>query len=359
MALFPAPPLFSTQPQSICFLRLSAIGDICHAVAAVQALQKHWPETKITWIIGKVEAQLLAGLENVELIVFDKKTGLKGMQEVWHQLKGRQFDALIHMQLALRASLLTLGIKARYKVGFNFKRAKEAQWLFTNRRIPDTQSQHVLDSFFSFIEYLGVPRTSPQWQLPLSEDDHRFAKQNIPPKTIAICPAASKDERNWLPERYAKFADWVIEQGYQVVLCGSPARRERELADTIQNQMQHQAIDLVGKTSLKQLAAVLKQTEIVLAPDSGPAHLATTQGTPVIGLYGHSNPKRTGPYHSLQYVVSVYEQFAQEQHGKPAAQLPWSRRVKGTHVMDSITLEAVQQSFMAIRQQFNHQKVTL
>lgn len=345
MSLFSAPPLFSTQPKAVCFLRLSAIGDICHAVAAVQALQKHWPETKITWIIGKVEAQLLDGLEGVELIVFDKKAGFKGMQAVWQPLKGRQFDALLHMQIALRASLLTLGIKARYKVGFNFKRAKEAQWLFTNRRIPDTQSQHVLDSFFSFIEYLGVPRTSPEWQLPLSEEDHQFAEQAIPIQTIAICPAASKDERNWLPERYAKFADWVTEQGHTVVFCGSPTERERKLADTIQSQMQHNAIDLVGKTTLKQLTAVLGRADIVLAPDSGPAHIATTQGTPVIGLYGHSNPKRTGPYNSLQYVVSVYAQFAQEQHGKPAERLPWSSRVKGAHVMDSITLEAVQQSF--------------
>ncbi len=152
-------PLFSQAPHSVCFLRLSAIGDVCHAVAAVQALQRYWPETKVTWIIGKVEAQLLQGLEDVELIVFDKKQGLKGMQAVWAQLQGRRFDALVHMQLALRASLLTLGIKARYKVGFHLKRAKEGQWLFTNRKIADTDSAHVLDSFYSFIEYLGVPRS--------------------------------------------------------------------------------------------------------------------------------------------------------------------------------------------------------
>ena len=81
------PALFSSPPKSVCFLRLSAIGDVCHAVAAVQALQKYWPETKVTWIIGKVEAQLLQGLDNVELIVFDKKAGWAGMKSVWRQLK--------------------------------------------------------------------------------------------------------------------------------------------------------------------------------------------------------------------------------------------------------------------------------
>ncbi len=353
-------PLFSSAPKSVCFLRLSAIGDVCHAVSAIQALQKQWPETKVTWIIGKVEAQLLQGLENVELIVFDKKAGWAGIKSVWRAIKGRNFDVLVHMQLALRASIVTLGIKAKYKVGFNRKRAKEGQWLFTNKKIPDTHSQHVLDSFFSFIEYLGVPKSKPEWHLPISESDHQFAIQTLQGKpTIVICPAASKDERNWLNERYALFADWVIKKGYQVAICGSPAEREIVLADAIQSHMQHQAINLVGKTSLKQLTAVLNAAEVVLAPDSGPAHLATTQGTPVIGLYGHSNPKRTGPYNSQEYVVSVYEQFVQQQHNKPIDTLSWSTRVKGSHVMDSIRLESVQESFLIIENKLNHEKVTL
>lgn len=223
-------PLFEQAPNSVCFLRLSAIGDVCHAVAAVQALQRHWPSTKVTWVIGKVEAQLLQGLEGVELIVFDKKQGLDGMKAVWRQLKGRRFDALVHMQLALRASLVTLGIKATYKVGFNFKRAKEGQWLFTNRKISDTESAHVLDSFYSFIEYLGVPRTPPQWQLPISDTEHHFAQETLGDQpTLVISPAASKDERNWLAERYAALGDYAYEQGYQVAICGSPAEREKKL----------------------------------------------------------------------------------------------------------------------------------
>lgn len=345
-------PLFSSAPESVCFLRLSAIGDTCHAVAAVQALQKHWPSTKVTWIIGKVEAQLLDGLEGVELIVFDKKQGLKGMQKVWSQLKGRRFDALIHMQLALRASLLTVGIKAKYKVGFNFKRAKEGQWLFTNKKISDTTSQHVLDSFMSFIEYLGVPKSPPSWQLPISSNEEAFAQQalnGLP--TIIISPAASKDERNWLTERYAQLSDWLVEQGYQVALCGSPSEREMKLGQDIVNTAKQPILNLTGQTSLKQLAAILKQAKVVIAPDSGPAHIATTQGTPVIGLYGHSNPKRTGPYNNLDSVASVYEQFVEQQQGKPAEQLPWSTRVKGEHIMQSITLEMVQSKLQPLLSQ--------
>lgn len=336
--------LFKQPPSSICILRLSAIGDVCHALAAVQALQRHWPNTQVTWIIGKIEYQLLKDSPGIEFIVYDKHSGYAGMKALWQQLQGRRFDALVHMQLALRASLLTAGIRAKYKIGFNFKRAKELQWLFTNRKIQDTESAHVLDSFFSFIEYLGVPRSQPQWQLAISADDKALVQQWLQNKpTIAICPAASKDERNWLPERYAAIADYLAAKGYQVVLCGSPAEREIQLAASISAKMHTQALNLVGKTSLKQLAAVLGACKLVIAPDSGPAHIATTQYTPVLGLYAHSNPKRTGPYNNVNDVVSVYEQAVEQQQGKPADTLPWSTRAKGEHLMANISLEQVQE----------------
>ena len=340
-------PLFTTAPKSICLLRLSAIGDVCHAVAMVQAIQKQWPSTKITWIMGKIEAQLLNDLPDVEVIIFDKKTGYQGMKAIWKQLKERRFDALLHMQLALRASALTLGIKAKYKVGFNFKRAKEGQWLFTNKKIPDTASQHVLDSFFEFAYFLGINKTTPTWNIPLSADDIEFANQvsrfNRP--LFVISPAASKDERNWLSARYAVVADYAAKTGFEVVLCGSPAPREQKLGEKIAKQMQQPVINLIGKTSLKQLTAVLREAALVLAPDSGPAHIATTQGTRVIGLYGHSNPKRTGPYLSKDSIVSVYEKHVQQQHKKPLTDLPWSARAKGDHIMQDISTGQVIEQF--------------
>ncbi|KAB2823511.1 glycosyltransferase family 9 protein [Aliivibrio finisterrensis] len=347
--------LFTSAPDSLCILRLSAIGDVCHAIAAVQAIQKEWPTTKITWIVGKIEAQLIHDLPGITVIPFDKKMGLKGMKAIWSQLNNQRFDALVHMQLALRASVLTLGIKAKYKVGFNRKRAKEGQWLFTNRKIEDTASAHVLDSFYSFVEYLGVPKSEPTWNIPLSEADMAFVDEHIPTETpyVVISPAASKDERNWLTERYAHLAGWLHEQGYHVVLCGSPSDRERLLGESIASLSQTALINLIGKTSLKQLTAVLNKAAVVIAPDSGPAHIATTQGTPVIGLYGHSNPKRTGPYNSLPYVVSVYEQHVTQQQNKPIEELKWSTRVKGDHIMQDITLDMITNSFQQLASTFN------
>lgn len=129
-------PLFQTPPSSICILRLSAIGDCCHALALVRVIQRAWPQTRITWITGKIEATLFADLPGVEVIAFDKSKGWRGYLDLWRTLKGRKFDALLHLQAAMRASIATLGIKARVKLGFDKARANDGQWLFTNHRVP-------------------------------------------------------------------------------------------------------------------------------------------------------------------------------------------------------------------------------
>lgn len=334
--------LFSTPPNSLCILRLSAIGDVCHAIAVVQAIQNHWPQTEITWITGKIEAQLIGDLPGITVVTFDKKAGVAGMQAVWKTLKGQRFDALLHMQAALRASVLSLGIKAKYRIGFGRNRTKEGQWLFTNRHLPKTDAFHVLDNFADFARYLGVPFSAPSWNIPLAEEDRRFAQQYTAGKqTLLISPAASKDERNWLTERYAEIADYANTQGMQVLLCGSPAPREVALGKKIAQCCQQPVVNLIGQTNLKQLTALLGQAKVILAPDSGPAHLATTQGTPVIGLYAHSDPNRTGPYNSLDHVASVYAQHAEIQHGKPVDALTWGTRVKGEDLMKDISVEKV------------------
>ncbi|MCK6263267.1 glycosyltransferase family 9 protein [Vibrio sp. ZSDE26] len=327
--------------HSICIVRLSAIGDVCHALSAVQQIQSTYPQCRITWVMGKVEAQLLGDLPGIKVVVFDKKQGFKGMRDVWAELKNHRFDYLLHMQVALRASILTLGIKAKTKLGFSWSRAKEGQWLFTNKKLPHTKAPHVLDNFAQFSQFLGCKKQSPSWSIPISEKDSTLANELSHQPYVVISPAASKDERNWLTERYAQLADHAYHLGLQVILCGGPTDRERTLATKIEQAMQSPAINLIGKTSLKQLTAVLKKAEVVIAPDSGPAHIATTQGTPVIGLYAHSNPHRTGPYNSLGYTVSVYKQVAEEQYGEPLENVHWGARVKGSDLMQKIELEQV------------------
>lgn len=309
----------------------------------VQAVQRRHPQAKITWVVGKVEAQLLAGLEGVELVVFDKRLGWQGYKQLWAALKSQRFDVLLHMQVALRASIATLGIKAKAKVGFDKARAKEGQWLFVNHKIEPQSEPHVLDGFMNFARAVGVTDTKPTWKMPLTDAELSFAEQHIAgdQRTLIICPAASKAERNWLADRYAQVADFALSQGMKVMLCGGPAELEKQLAADIVAHAQGKITNLVGQTNLKQLLALLGRASLVIAPDTGPAHMAVTQGTPVIGLYAHSNPKRTGPYLSLDRVVSRYQQHIEVQTGKPLAQIPFGTRAKGSELMHDIDVESV------------------
>lgn len=354
----------ASAPQSICILRLSAIGDVCHAVAAVQALQRHFPGVPITWIIGKVEAMLLDGLPGVDLVVFDKKLGRKAYSDLAHKLGGKEFDVLLHMQVAFRANVASLFINAKRKIGFNWTLAKELHALFMRERIAPQHQPHVLDGFAGFVRHLGVPFLQqpgdvPVWQMPITDEHRAWAKAelqkahagstdspahpDIPALRghLVISPAASKAERNWLPERYAALADHAYQQGFAVYICGGPTQLERDLAAAIEQHASAPLHNLVGKTNLKQLLALLEQATLVVAPDTGPAHMAVTVGTPVIGLYGHSNPARTGPYLSRDYVVEVYHDELKRQTGKTAAELPWGTRVKGAHIMALISTERV------------------
>lgn len=91
--------------------------------------------------------------------------------------------------------------------------------------------------------------------------------------------------------------------------------------------------------------ALIKQAQLVLAPDTGPTHMATAAGVPVIGLYAHHNPQRTGPYHCREFVVSVYQPLMEAQSGRPLADLPWRSRLKDVQAMAHIEPQAVIQTF--------------
>src|SRR5882757_557568 len=122
--------VFSKPPADVCVLRLSALGDVCHALAVVRTLQQAWPQTRFTWIIGKIEAKLLGHIPDIEFIVFDKNAGLQAYRELRQKMR-RHFDVLLHMQLSLRASAIAALVPAKIKLGFDRARARELQWLVT------------------------------------------------------------------------------------------------------------------------------------------------------------------------------------------------------------------------------------
>jgi heptosyltransferase I len=323
-------------------MRLSAIGDVCHAVAMVQAIQRARPDIQITWVIGKIEFQLLQGLTNITFVIFDKKQGNQARKQLKKQLADTHFDALFMMQVALRANWVSRVINADIRIGFDKARSKELHSLFINHRIKSRMHSHVLDGFMGFAQAIGVS-SDVQWRMPLGDEDKLFAQRCTAKfdRVIVICPAASKSERCWSVDNYAAVINHFASLGIGVLLCGSPARLDTLLGEKISALAGDNVTNLIGKTSLKQLLAVLQAASCVLAPDTGPAHMATTVGTAVVGLYAHSNPRRTGPYNDLFRVVSVYDQIIQEQTGKLWQQLAWGKRAKGDDLMGRIRVKSV------------------
>ena len=330
-------------PGHVALLRLSALGDATHVVPLVRTIQRAWPRTRLTWIIGKGERILLDGLEGVEFAVYDKKTGFSGMRALWQQLAHHRLDALLQMQLAARANLLALGIDAPLRIGYDRVRSKEGHGLVVNRRIPEGGT-HVLDVLGSFAVPLGLEQTRVEWHLPVPQAAREWAAERLPgdTPTLIVSPCSSHALRNWLPERYAAAADHAARQhGYRIAICGGRSELERQTADAILAAMKEPAIDLVGRDTLKQLMALLERADILLGPDSGPVHIANALGTKVVGLYACTDAERSGPYSDRRFTVNRYDQAARRFLKKPASTLRWGKRVEFPGVMALIGLDEV------------------
>jgi heptosyltransferase I len=343
----------NSPPESVCILRLSAIGDTCHVVPVVRTLQRICPATQLTWIIGRSESGLMRLLPGVEFITIDKSAGLAALPALRRALRGRRFDALLHMQLSLRASLASLAVQARLRIGFDRARARELQWLFTNARIEPHRNEHVLDSFQGFLPALGLERGALEWNLPLPQEALDYAAALIPDSrpTLLVSPCSSHPARNWRSERYAAIiAHAVRAHDMRVMLCGGRSALERETGAAIERAAGVPLVNQIGRDTLPQMLALLARASVLLSPDSGPAHMATMVGTPVIGLYAATRLQRVGPYLSRQWCIDRYDAAARRFRGCSASQLPWHRKIELPGVMDLIEVADVRERLDALLQ---------
>jgi heptosyltransferase I len=335
-------PAVPHAPRSICLLRLSALGDATHVVPLVHTLRAAWPEVQLAWVIGKAEHRLLEGLEGVGFVEYDKHSGLAGMRAIRRHFAGERFDALLQLQVAARANLLSAFLPARRRIGYDRARAKDLHGLFVTERIAARRGMHVLDAIGSFAEPLGLKQTQVVWDLPVPAAAREWAAAQWPADgvpTLLISPCSSHVLRNWRPERNAAVANHAAARGWRVVLCGGRSALERETADAILAAMATPALDLVGKDTLKQLPALLERAELVMTPDSGPMHIANAMGTKVLGLHAASNPARSGPYSDQRYCVDRYDAAARRFLGKPESALRWGTKIERPGVMDLVTVE--------------------
>lgn len=342
----------SAQPRNICLIRLSALGDVTHAVPVLRAIQDQWPGTAVTWVTSTFEHKLLSLIDGVEFVTIDKKDGFAGYRKLRRRLAGERFDVMLQMQTSARANMTGACVRADIKLGWDRFRARDFHRLFMTHAIPETRFEHQLPGHLAFAQRIGLEIDQPRWDFPITDEAAEFAARVMPRDRpiLLLSPCSSHPARNWSATGYAAVADHAIEShGMAVVLSGGPSTLEQEMGAAIEKAMRHDATNLIGKDTLPQLIAIIERAALVLSPDSGPAHLANALAKPVIGLHASTWSRRSGPYSSLDLCVDKFAEAARKYRGKAPEQLRWGTRIENPGVMDLIEVDEVKQRLATAR----------
>ncbi len=330
--------------ENICLIRLSALGDTMHALAFVNQLRTGYPRAHISWILEPLPYEIVKHQSVVdEFIVFNPKSGFRAWLDLKRQLRNYRFDLLILPQLSFRSSLTAAMVNAEIKLGFDFRRSRELHWFFTNRHIPAHPPQHSLDLYFEFLDYLGIPRKPVEWNLEFTAEEISWREQffsRFDRPVIAFVAASSNPEKDWSPEGYARVMDHVhTNLGLQPVVVGGPSRREREFADRILECSRTAPVIALEKP-IRHTMLQLSGARLVVAPDTGPLHIAVALGIPTVSLYGYSNPRRCGPYRKYaDLLIDKYSDTEQETGIARKTKPGRMQRITPGEVIEKIELE--------------------
>ena len=299
----PAP----TVPGNICIVMMSAVGDAVHVLPVINALKRENPASRITWVLQPGPATLVRGHRSVDdIIIFDRSRGLRAFADAAAEMSRRRFDLVINLQVYFKAGIVTGFSRAPIKLGFDRARARDMNWLFTNRKIPANRVQHVQDQYFEFLYALGVSPEPVDWDLGPWDHEREWQRafvESIDRPIASIVVATSKPEKDWLPERWAEVADALhADLGMQVVLVGGRSERELAAERAVMEAATHQPLSTLG-SGLRNLVSILDASALVLSPDTGPLHMSVALNRPVISLMGYTNPKRTGPFRRFHDLI--------------------------------------------------------
>ncbi len=279
-----------SAPKKLCIVKLGAIGDVVNSLPLVNRLRAAYPETHITWVIAPLAHGLVQGHCAVDrFLVFD----VNKRSEWWpflRELRRQRFDLVIDLQRILKSGLITRLSGAPRRLGFDRGRCKEGSWVFTNERIAANPTPGVtVGQYLEFGEALGLPQQEPVWKLPFEP------WEGVRP-AVSLGIGASKPSNHWPMQHWTELASRLAgEFGAQrVALVGGPG--DRDNADQLLEQGPAGLLDTVGKLSLKQTAGLIAASEVFVACDTGPMHMAVATGTPLVALFGAADPLRTGPF---------------------------------------------------------------
>jgi heptosyltransferase I len=321
--------------MKIVIVMLSAVGDAVHVLPIINALKRHDSAHIITWVLNPAPAALVRGHHAIdEIIEIPPRPTVPALLDLRHH----QFDLVLDFQVALKAGLATAALSAPVKLGFDRSRARDLNWLFTTRKVPPHDRQHVQDQYFEFLDALSVPHDIVEWHLgpyPAERAGQAQFLSQFPGPIAALSIGATDPDREWLPDRWATVADTLsTTYGLQPVLVGAATPRALQAAATIQSLARHPIHNALG-SGLRPLVSILDGSALVISVDTATVHMAVAVDRPVISLMSNADPRRTGPYRRFHdLTIDAYHDA-----GAPLPpEISWTRRPGR---MPLITVDAV------------------
>lgn len=302
------PIAFPSPPRRILIIKPSAIGDVVHALPVLNLLRRRWPEAHLSWLVTPACAGLLERHPQLdEVIRFERREFGRGWRsprvaaELFRfmlDLGRRRFDLVIDLQGLFRSGWLAASTRAPCRVGP--ASAREGAWLFYTHRVPTgPPEQHAIERYLTIAEAVGCDRGPVEFHFAVDDADRATVAAQTPRRYAVLMPGANWLTKQWPVERFASLVAPLRERfGLECVVAGGPDTVA--LAERIPD-----AVNLAGRTNLRQLLALLERAALVVANDSGPMHVAAALGRPLVTPFGPTNPVRTGPYRRMGSVVRV------------------------------------------------------
>jgi len=307
------------EPQSILIVKLSAIGDVVQTLPMLEALKSQYPKAQIDWVVEEEASDLLIGHPALNRVIVSRRKSwpkqffregafrdtLGEIGKFIRDLRNLPYDWVIDNHGIFKSGLLVALSRGRRKIGFQRSPgiADEGNYLFTNERYkPLSIERHALERYLDLISQVGVPVDKPTLTFPVPAESRQSAEKLLrrygfsSHPLVVIHPMAKWPTKQWPSENFARLVEAFGQKGVSVAFTGS--RDDAEAVQEIHCQIKtpQRALNLVGQTSLKELAGLFSLSDLVLTTDTGPMHLAVAVKVSLIALFGPTAPWRTGPY---------------------------------------------------------------
>jgi heptosyltransferase-1 len=302
------------ESPRIALVKLSALGDVVHALPVAASLKAARPRAQLAWIVERREAAVLRDHPAVDEVIMADTRGWRRARRpeaVWaavaearalrRRLADWRFDVVLDLQGLMKSGLVAAACGAPVRIGFAASWGREPlHALFVNRRVQPPEARHVVEQYLALLAPLGVAERRLEFRLPAAPAvearmEEWLATAGLKPhrRLVVLNPGAGRADKRWPVEHFAALARGIAHEaeGHVLVTWGpGEAGPARAIVDAAPGAV------LAPATDLDALLALLRRASVVVAADTGPLHLAAALGTPCVGLYGPTSAGRNGPY---------------------------------------------------------------